>query len=96
MAYMLGAIIGAIIITFLLNRLGAFLFRKVSPDRTRILLANGVAFAFAVIVGGLGYADGGPPRFLYAASLYVLPALGWMAIDFLALKGRAAKAKSQD
>lgn len=79
--YTIGAIIGALAITYLMSRLMLWLLKRVSDRRARCLWAHGLAYLLAAILGGLGYADGGPPKFLYAASLYLLPTIMWLVID---------------
>jgi len=92
MGYIIGAVLGALLVTYAMSRLALWALKRIGDRKLRILIAHPAAFALAVVLGGLGYADGGPPRFLYAASVYVVPALLWFCVDLLALKGRSAKA----
>ncbi len=91
MAYVIGVLIGALLGTLLLTRLTMWLLKRLGDNERRVAISHTVAYAVAVFVGGWGYADGGPPRFLYAAAIYALPILLWVGVDLLALKGRRAK-----
>ncbi|WP_133255051.1 hypothetical protein [Phenylobacterium hankyongense] len=91
MAYMIGMAVGGVVGMLLLSRLTLWMFKRLGDNERRILVAHAVAYVLAVGLGGLGYADGGPPRFLYAASVYGLPTLLWLAMDLLGLKGRRFK-----
>ncbi len=95
MAYWLGAIVGALVGSYLLSRLALWLLKAMGDKRDRILGAHGATFAFVTVAGGYGYADGGEPQFLHAAEIYILPIILWLAIDLLALRGRRAKAAEQ-
>ena len=95
MAYMIGALVGALVAMFLVSRLTLWVFKRLGDKPARILTAHAVACGAAVMLGGLGLANGGPPVFGYAASLYVLPTLLWLAVDLLGWKGRTAKAAVQ-
>lgn len=92
MAHMIGAVFGALMAMFLVSRATLWLFKRLGDRPARILTAHAVACGAAVILGGFGFANGGPPAFGYAASFYVLPTLVWLAVDLLGWKGRAAKA----
>ena len=91
MAYMIGVVIGGVVAMLLLSRLTLWIFKKLGDNERRIISAYLLAYGIAVLIGGMGYADGGPPRFLYAAGVYIVPALLWLVVDLLALKGRRAK-----
>ena len=92
MAYWVGAAFGGLVLTYLLTRLGLWLTKKMGDNQRRIWIVYAVTFALTVVLGGLGFADGGPPRFVFAAAIYGGPLLLWLVIDFLALKGRRATA----
>ena len=94
MAYWLGVGFGAVFGTLLISRLTLWLFKKLGDNQRRIFVAYGVMYVFIVVVGGLGFADGGPPRFGYAIMIYTLPALLWLAVDLFALKGRIMKGRA--
>jgi predicted MFS family arabinose efflux permease len=96
MAYALGALIGALLITLLVSRVTLWACKRLGDNQRRIFIAHAIAFALAVTLGGLGYADGGPPRFLYAATLYVVPTLLWLAMDLFALKRRRTKGQNSN
>ena len=90
MAYLIGSLIGALIITLLLSRV----FRKWPFGRARGLMKavgpNVLTLVLATVLGGFGNADGGSPQFLRAAGLYVLPVCLWTIVD-LARGGRGGK-----
>jgi hypothetical protein len=47
--------------------------RIVSAAISRILVANVASLAVATVAGGYGYADDGPPLFMFALLKYALP-----------------------
>ncbi|HEV2532032.1 hypothetical protein, partial [Phenylobacterium sp.] len=65
MAYLIGGFVGGVIAMFLLSRLTLWLFKRLGDNEKRISAAHATAYAIAVIAGGFGFANGGPPRFLY-------------------------------
>jgi hypothetical protein len=87
MAYMIGGVVAM----WLLSRLMLWIFKRLGDNEKRIYVAHLVAYGLAAGLGGLGFANGGPPRFLHAAGVYIVPVLLWLAVDLLALKGRRAK-----
>lgn len=90
-AYVFGAWVGALVATFLITRIALWALKRVGDNERRIYLAYVIAFAIAVALGGFGYADGGPPRFGYAAMMYSLPPVAWLIVDLFALKGRRSQ-----
>ena len=85
--------VGAVLFAYLWSRLWRFLVRKVAKvqDPTRLWIAYAIAWALAVILGGFGYADGGPWAGGKALLIYT-PALAvWLVVDWLALKKQPAE-----
>ncbi len=91
MAYLVGSLIGASIAAFVVTRVFLWAFTKIGDNQRRIFFAYAVAFPGMVWLAGMGFADGGPPRFGYAALTYGLPTAFWLAVDLLGLKGRSTK-----
>lgn len=81
-ALMLGGFIGVGIISRLL-----LLFVKSWQARYAPLIAvNAVSFLIAVLLAGIGTADGGPFVPLQAAATYAIPQLIWLGIDLYRAK----------
>lgn len=95
MAVMLGQFTGGLVAMLILSRITMWALKGVGDNPRRIGLAHALAFALAIVLGGFGFADGGAPRFGYAAASYALPALIVLAVDFLALKGRRSRRGDQ-
>ena len=65
-------LIGAVITMALVTRgLRKWTLKRSAPW-TRVWVPSAIAFAVGVGLGGLGFADGGPPQFGYASVLYGL------------------------
>jgi sugar phosphate permease len=78
--YYLGAFAGALIITLLVSRLFRRAFKgKVEPMRS--VLAAAVTLILMVTLASFGMADGGPPRFGYAFTIYGPAVLLWFIVD---------------
>lgn len=77
MAYIIGLVLGAVMITALLSRLALWLTKWIKDARQHVHVSHALSFILATVVGGLGAADGGPPRFGFAAATYLLPQLFW-------------------
>lgn len=83
MAYVIGALVGGIVITGIISRLlRATLFRSQPPARGAVgaFLAT---LAVATLLGAFGFADGGAPDYLRALGTYVVPTLFWLAFDLV-------------
>jgi len=83
----MGEIVGALIASFLLTRLGLWATRKMtSPER--LTISHGGALVAAGTLYGFGAADGGP--FVWSGYLlYGLPTALWYAVDAARLSRRA-------
>lgn len=90
MAYWLGVLVGAMIFVFLWTRLWLWLFKKFrkAPESKRVLQAYAVAYVTAIILGGAGFADGGPwdggTAFLHYTPAFIL----WAIFDLIRLGQR--------
>jgi hypothetical protein len=74
-------LVGGLVITLLLSRLlWASVFRRLT-GATRAAATFAGTLGIAIVLGGFGNADGGPPRFGYAFAQYLLPCLVWLAVD---------------
>jgi hypothetical protein len=61
MDYWFFTFVGALLAVFLISRLFLWLLRKwTTGGAAKYLVVAALTFAFSVIVGGFGYADGGP------------------------------------
>lgn len=86
--YIIGAVVGGLLITFLIRRFWLWALKRIQDEKLRVFIAAALTLALSSVIGGLGYADGGPPRFLYAAMIYVVPTIMWLVVDLFAIKGR--------
>jgi hypothetical protein len=82
-----GALIGVWIISRVLR---ATVFRALS-GYSRLAAVYVSTLLLGTVLGGLGFADGGPPQFGYAFLSYLPPVLVWAGYDYLRLRksGRA-------
>ncbi len=91
MAYLLGSIAGALVITYLLSALSVWLFRKMGDTPARLFAAFGLAFAVMFVLSGFGSADGGPfnpwKNLPYYSSGFAL----WFAVQWFGMKGRGKR-----
>lgn len=72
---------GAFVACWIVSRLVArFIFKK-AQGITRVLAPNAVTLVVVTLLGGLGAANGGYPKFLSALAQYAPPVLLWIAID---------------
>lgn len=92
MAYLLGSIAGALVVTYLLSALAVWLFRKMGDRPARLFAAFGAAFAVMFVLSGLGSADGGPFNPWKNLPFYSLGFAVWLAVQWLGMKGRQNKA----
>lgn len=76
MSYMIGSLVGGLILIYLLSKVWEWaLFKRVMDEPTSGKLASVVAaWATAGTIGGFGMADGGPYAW-WAFAIYLLPAL---------------------
>lgn len=84
----MGQLLGALIITFLLTRLGLRLTRNLQPGR-RLLVSHVSVWLLSGTLYGFGAADGGP----FTPSgyvIYAIPVLFWAAVDGFRLGKEAA------
>ena len=81
MSYLVGQYVGAIVITYILMRLVMLAFRKGKYKPRSVIISACIALIISTILGGYGFADGGPPVFITAFSIYALPALISMGIE---------------
>jgi hypothetical protein len=95
--YILATFFGAFLGMGLISRLALWLTKRLGKDTPRhLMVAHGIAIAFATVLAGFGQAeDGGPPRFLYAFLLYGGADLLWIVLDVLGAKGRRTRDRSQ-
>ena len=74
-------LIGALIPTLILSRLALWVLSKWKAGIPKILVANIASLLLSALIGAFGMADGGPPQYGTALSLYALPQLVWLALD---------------
>ena len=89
----LAEFLGALFITYFISRLFRLVF-KAKHEPTRSVLAVGATLFLAVLLGGYGFADGGPPQFGHAIALYTPAVLLWLLRDYVRAK-KAAGDESQ-
>ena len=88
MAYMLGSLFGAILITGLMTRLAMVALKKMGDGPSRIVAATVLAYVVAIALAGWGGADGGPWNPRSSWFFYAVGCLIWMALDFRGLANR--------
>lgn len=91
MAYLLGSLAGALVITYLLSALSVWLFRKMGDTPARLFAAFGLAFAVMFVLSGFGSADGGPFNPWKNLPYYSLGFALWFAVQWFGMKGRVKK-----
>lgn len=91
MGYWIGTIVGAVIFGYLWSRLWLWLVgRIVKIEPRRIMIAYGLAWLAAVVLGAFGFAADGEPAWARSLLTYT-PALAlWLVVDLLARRGRTA------
>lgn len=81
MAYSIGAIVGGIFAIYVLMRLILIAFRSHRTKPVSVIVAACIALLLLTLVGAYGFANGGPPAFTTAFSIYFVPALVAMLIE---------------
>lgn len=79
----LGAVVGGLIPTLLISRLGLWLTRQWNGGAQRLLAVHGVSLLLVSFVAGIGMADGGAFAGLNALSVYALPQAVWLVVDLI-------------
>lgn len=88
MEFTVGFMVGALIGVWLISRiLRKTVFQRLTGWR-QIWVSLVTTLAISTLIGGVGFADGGPMRFGYAFSVYLLPVLAWLLVDRLSLRRR--------
>lgn len=71
----IGFFVAAVFVLFLLSRvIGFVVLREAEPPRKQVVSAL-LAWAVVTIIGGLGMAEDGNPKFFQAALAYGIPAV---------------------
>lgn len=89
----MGGLLGSVAGMFLLTRLTLWIFKKLGDNERRIFAATATTYVIAIVIRGLSDAYDGSPKFAHAALVYSIPAILWLVVDLLSLKGRRAKAQ---
>ena len=84
--YLIGSLIGGIAIIYLMTRLILLAFRDKKRDSRSIVIAACISLFIATVLGGYGFAEGGPPNFLNAFLNYVLQTLIVIGIEIVRVK----------
>lgn len=91
MAYLLGSIAGALVVTYLLSALFMWAFKKMGDRPARLFVAFGVAFVVMFVLSGFGSADGGPFNPWKNLPFYTAGFAIWFTVQWFALKNRQTK-----
>lgn len=91
MAYAIGALLGAFVITLLLSRLFSKWPFGHATGVMKALGPNLLTLAVATLLGGFGFSRGGGPRFLQAAAIYFVPVAVWSIMDLILWRRRTKK-----
>ena len=85
MFYLLGAVTGAVIETYLASRLMLWLMRGWNGGYARLLIGNFAALSLTWILAGFGFSHGHGwnPN---AGMMYLLPQMIWLVIDSMRLR----------
>lgn len=89
----MGELLGALIPTFFISRLILWLTRKRNPSVGRIFFANGVSLLIALVLGGIGFADGGSFAWMHSLNVYLLPQLFWLIVDLAMFGSKIHRSK---
>jgi hypothetical protein len=80
--YFLGRLLGRLIITFLLSRVGLLFLRRWDGGATKLAVVHGgtLAFCWALydLMSGRGWSGG---------SIYLIPVIIWFVVDLVRSKG---------
>ncbi len=57
MGHLIGAALGGLVIMFLLSRLALWLLKRMGDTARRVLIAHGLAFSMATLLGAFGFAN---------------------------------------
>lgn len=82
----LGSAIGILVATFVMTWVGMRTSRFWLSGYRQIAVGGALAIIIATVLGGFGFADGGPPRFFYAFATYLNATLLWIAVSSLLME----------
>ena len=92
--YTVGAIMGGVVILYLMTRLILLAFRDKKRSTKSIVISACVSLGIATILAGYGMADGGSPNFMNSFLGYLVPALIVIVIEILRVRHLKAKSVS--
>lgn len=93
MAYDIGQLVGAFVGYFLWSRILWWAAKPWHPSLRKLITLSVLSYLLFTLAYSVGSADGGPPPVLAAATLFLLPAMVFFAIDGLALRGRLVRGR---
>lgn len=88
MAYLLGSLMGAFLMTGLMTRLAMLALKGMGDTPSRIVAATALAYVVSIALAGWGGADGGPWNPRSSWFFYAVGCAAWMALDFRGLANR--------
>lgn len=93
--YLVGQLVGAAALTFIVSRLILWL-TKTWPDYTRrVIFTHLSSLAICGLLGGIGMADGGAFAGLRATAVYAFPTAFWLVIDWWRLNKKSKIARER-
>lgn len=95
MSYLIGQIIGALLLTLLVSRFSWWTVKRWRNSPAKLIYVHGSTLLALTTVRSLGEMDGGPYSWLDGISWSVTMAqIGWAIYDFM--KGRAEPPEDED
>jgi len=94
MAYLLGSIVGALLITYLLSSVAMWAFRRMGDTPARLFAAFGAAFLVMFVLSGFGSADGGPFNPWQNLPFYAAGFAVWLIVQWFGMRQRVARSKT--
>jgi len=83
MVIALVTIIGALIPTFILSRLLLWSLKRWQAPHWRLIVAHGLSLSIAIVIAGLGNADGGSFAGERSVAIYAPAQAFWLIVDFI-------------
>ncbi|GAB5339648.1 hypothetical protein [Pseudomonas fluorescens] len=85
-ASLIGALIGGLIITFLVSRALFLVTKSWNGGIQKLCFIHLVSLGIAVLLGGMGMADEGAFAPIKALQIYLIPQCVWMIVDAMRLR----------
>lgn len=91
-----GFIVGALVPTILLSRLGMWMLKGWDGGNRKIVVAHLISLLICSLIGGMGMADGGAFAGIQALMVYLIPQAFWAVAEMYRERQKATSASFRD